>query len=37
VMRGNLDFFLQRQSQESRRPEAHSSHERPEELAEDLA
>jgi LacI family transcriptional regulator len=37
VMRGNLDFFLQRQSQESRRPEAHSPHERPEELAEDLA
>jgi LacI family transcriptional regulator len=37
VMRGNLDFFLQRQSQESTRKNVHQSQERPGELAEDFA
>lgn len=37
VMRGNLDFFLQRQSEESVKKESHQSQERSRELEEDFA
>jgi LacI family transcriptional regulator len=37
VMRGNLDFFLQRQTQEAVRKEVHQVQDRSREMAEDLA
>jgi LacI family transcriptional regulator len=37
VMRGNLDFFLQRQSRESFKKEKHQVEEQAQEMAEDLA